>query len=114
MRPAVVGPGRGKREGNEGPSRERFPASSLPPLTFKYDDAQLAKGFPKFREIRQGYHYRLQTGGELFSGETTERRWRATGDNLAHHRMRKAQWWLAGQGRQQHTASAPTVTPSSA
>jgi hypothetical protein len=53
-------------------------------FTFKYDDAQLRKGFVTVSEIRQGYNYRWQGGIPL---------WQDTGTADVQASMRDARWW---------------------
>jgi hypothetical protein len=64
-------------------------------LTFKYDDAQLAQGFVKVSEIRQGFHYRDQ----IYSNSIdSHQKWHDTG-SFYHGRVRDANWRLTDTDR---------------
>src|SRR5262249_32021546 len=66
-------------------------------LTFKYDDAQLAKGSVQVSEIRQGYHWQ-KYDRTIWIGygrvDYYSQQWHDTGDANVHARMREAAWSL--------------------
>src|SRR5262249_25968328 len=60
-------------------------------LTFKYDDAQLSKGFLTLSNIRQGYHFQFQDIWDRHQA------WRDTSvlHFNAQESMYGAKWWTA-------------------
>jgi hypothetical protein len=66
-------------------------------LTFKYDDAQLAKGFVNVSDIRQGFWWKLDT---TKTGWTPyQDKWSDVGDPNVHARMREVGWRLTDSGQ---------------
>lgn len=59
-------------------------------LIFKYDDAQLARGFLTLSELRQGYHFTNYWNKTFGQGE--HHYWEDTGNPWLQSQLRNAQW----------------------